>query len=173
MTSPSAPLIPEVVVPDEALPQDLVALRRLAWLLDAAVAIPGTRKRIGISAAIGLVPGIGDAVGAFLSAWIIIGAIRHRVPGRKLARMIANVVVDVLVGAIPVVGDVTDVLFKENLGNIDLLIRNRDRSRPPRSAAHLVLAVLLLFAFFAILGLLAILIAIGLIAWLLADRSLF
>lgn len=172
MTS-STTLIPEVVVPDEALPQDLVALRRLAWLLDAAVAIPGTRKRVGISAAIGLVPGIGDAVGAFLSAWIIIGAIRHRVPGRKLARMIANVVVDVLVGAIPVVGDITDILFKENLGNIDLLIRNRDRSRPPRSAAHLVLGVLLLFAFFAILGLVAILIAIGLIAWLLADRSLF
>ncbi len=172
MTPSSTPLIPEVVEPDAALPQDLVALRRLAWLLDAAVAIPGTRKRVGISAAIGLVPGVGDAVGAFLSAWIIIGAFRHRVPGRKLVRMIMNVVVDVLVGAIPIIGDVTDVLFKENLGNVDLLIRNRDRSRPPRSAGHLILSVLLLFAFFAVLGLLAIVIAVGLIAWLLADRSL-
>lgn len=159
--------------PDEVLPQDLVALRRLAWLLDAAVAIPGTRKRVGISAAIGLVPGVGDAVGAFLSAWIIIGAIRHRVPGSKLARMIGNVVLDVLVGAIPIVGDVADILFKENLGNIDLLIRNRDRSRPPRTAGQLVLGVLVLFGFFAMLGLAAILIAIGLIAWLLAGRSLF
>jgi hypothetical protein len=172
VTSPTTPLIPEIVEPDDALPQDLVALRKLAWLLDAAVAIPGTRKRIGVSAAIGLVPGVGDAVGAFLSAWIIIGAFRHRVPGRKLGRMIMNVVADVLVGSIPIVGDITDILFKENLGNIELLIRNRDRSRPPRTASHLILSVLLLFGFLAILGLVAITIAILIIAWLLADRSL-
>jgi hypothetical protein len=173
VTSTDKPLIPEVFEPDEALPQDLVALRRLAWLLDAAVAIPGTRKRIGVSAAIGLVPGVGDAVGAFLSAWIILGAFRHRVPGAKLFRMVANVAVDLLVGSIPIVGDIADIFFKENLGNIDLLVRNRDRSRPPRSMGQLVLGVLVLFAIFAVLGLLAILIAIGLIAWLLADRSLF
>ncbi len=172
MKSSDTPLIPEIVEPEETLPADLAALRHLAWLLDAAVAIPGTRKRIGISAAIGFVPGVGDAVGAFLSSWIIIGAFRHRVPARKLFRMIANVVVDVLVGAIPIFGDITDILFKENLGNIDLLIRNRDRTRPPRTASHLILAVLLLFGFFAILGLLAIVIAITLLAWLLADRSL-
>ena len=172
MNSPNAPLIPEIVEPEELLPPDLAALRRLAWLLDAAVAIPGTRKRIGISAAIGVVPGVGDAVGAFLSSWIIIGAFRHRVPGKKLFRMIMNVVIDVLVGSIPIVGDISDILFKENLGNVDLLLRNRDRTRPPRTLSHIIFAVLLLLGFFAILGLAAILIAIGLIAWLLADRSL-
>ena len=172
MNSPNAPLIPEIVEPEALLPPDLAALRRLAWLLDAAVAIPGTRKRIGISAAIGVVPGVGDAVGAFLSSWIIIGAFRHRVPGKKLFRMIMNVVIDVLVGSIPIVGDISDILFKENLGNVDLLLRNRDRTRPPRTLSHIIFAVLLLLGFFAILGLAAILIAIGLIAWLLADRSL-
>lgn len=172
MKSSSGALIPEIVEPDESLPTDLVALRRLAWLLDAAVAIPGTRKRIGVSAAIGLVPGVGDAVGGFLSAWIIFGAFRHRVPTSKLLRMIANVVVDVLVGSVPIVGDLADILFKENIGNVEILVRTRDRTRAPRSAAHLFLAVLILLGFFAILGLLAVMIAIGLIAWLLADRSL-
>lgn len=172
MKSTNTPLIPEIVEPDESLPGDLAALRRLAWLLDAAVAIPGTRRRIGISAAIGMVPGVGDAVGGFLSAWIIFGAFRHRVPTPKLLRMIANVVVDVLVGTIPIVGDLADILFKENIGNVELLVRTRDRTRPPRSTAHLVLAILILFGFFAILGLVAILLAIGLIAWLLADRTL-
>jgi hypothetical protein len=170
--SMDGPLIPEIVEPDESLPADLVALRRLAWLLDAAVAIPGTRRRIGISAAIGFVPGVGDAIGGFLSAWIIFGAFRHRVPTPKLLRMIANVVVDVLVGSVPIVGDIADILFKENIGNVEILVRTRDRSRPPRSTAHLVLAIMILFGFFAILGLLAIMIAIGVIAWLLADRSL-
>ncbi|MGH9458936.1 MAG: DUF4112 domain-containing protein [Thermoanaerobaculia bacterium] len=166
MTSTKA-LIPEIVEPDENLPQDLVALRRLAWLLDAAVAIPGTRKRVGISAAVGLVPGVGDAVGAFLAAWIVVGAFRHRVPFPKILRMLMNIVVDALVGAIPVIGDITDILFKENLGNIDIVIRSRNRTRPPRTAGEIVLGTLLIFAFITLLGLVAILIAIVAIAWLL------
>ena len=168
-----APLIPEVVEPDEALPPDLVALRRFAWLLDAAVAIPGTRKRMGISAAVGLVPGVGDAVGAFLSAWILIGAIRHRVPMGKVTKMFANVIVDVLVGSIPIVGDIADILFKENIGNVEILVRNRNRSLAPRSASDLFLATLVVFGILAFFGLLAIVIAIVLLAWLLRSVPLW
>lgn len=168
-----APLIPEVVEPDEALPPDLVALRRFAWLLDAAVAIPGTRKRMGISAAVGLVPGVGDAVGAFLSAWILIGAIRHRVPMGKVTKMFVNVIVDVLVGSIPIVGDIADILFKENIGNVEILVRNRNRSLAPRSASDLFLATLVVFGILAFFGLLAIVIAIVLLAWLLRSVPLW
>lgn len=168
-----APLIPEVVEPDEALPPDLVALRRFAWLLDAAVAIPGTRKRMGISAAVGLVPGVGDAVGAFLSAWILIGAIRHRVPMGKVTKMFVNVIVDVLVGSIPIVGDIADILFKENIGNVEILVRNRNRSLAPRSAADLFLATLVVFGILAFFGLIAIVIAIVLLAWLLRSVPLW
>lgn len=168
-----APLIPEVVEPDEALPPDLVALRRFAWLLDAAVAIPGTRRRMGISAAVGLVPGVGDAVGAFLSAWILIGAIRHRVPMGKITKMFVNVIVDVLVGSIPIVGDIVDILFKENIGNVEILVRNRNRSLAPRSASDLFLATLVVFGILAFFGLLAIVIAIVLLAWMLRSVPLW
>lgn len=173
MESRPKPLIPEIVEPLESLPADLQALRRFAWLLDAAVAIPGTRKRVGASAAIGLIPGVGDAVGAFLSAWIIIGAIRHRVPGGRVFRMILNVVVDVLIGSIPIVGDVADILFKENLSNVDILIRDRNRHKPPRSVADMTLVAILVFAFAMLLGLFAIVIAIVLLAWLFRSVPLW
>src|SRR5437762_337645 len=73
------PIIPEVVEPDEKLPRDLVALRKFAYLMDEAVRIPGTGRGIGLDAALGFIPGIGDVIGALLSVWIIIGALRHRV----------------------------------------------------------------------------------------------
>ena len=60
-----SPLIPEVIEP-EALPRDLEALRRFAYLMDEAVAIPGTRRRVGIDAALGLIPGVGDAIGGLM-----------------------------------------------------------------------------------------------------------
>ena len=161
--------IPEVYEPDSSLPTDLVALRRFAWMLDAAVAIPGTRKRVGVSAAVGLIPGVGDAVGAFLSAWIILGAIRHRVPGGRVAKMVLNVVIDVMIGSIPVVGDIADIFFKENLSNIDILIRSRNRSLPPRSATQMAFAAIMVLGATAFLALIAIICAILLLAWLIRS----
>lgn len=165
-------LIPEVVEPDSTLPRDLLALKKFAILLDAAIAIPGTRRRIGLDPIIGLVPGVGDAVGAILSSWIVIGAVRHRVPGAKLGRMIVNILIDVLVGAIPVLGDVVDFLWPENLKNVDLLIRYRDRHRPPRSVASVGLAVAVILGVLALAGLAAIGIVIFLLYLLLRDFPL-
>ena len=146
----TGPIIPEIVESDESLPRDLRTLRRFAHLMDAAVAIPGTRRRVGLDAAIGVIPGVGDAVGALMGTWIVFGAMRHRVPVPKIARMIVNILLDLGIGAIPIVGDIFDVLFSENLSNVDILIRNRDRVRPPRSmvavALGIGLVVLIVFA---------------------------
>src|SRR5438128_3132287 len=95
--------IPEVIEPDEKLPPDLVALRRFAVLMDEAVAIPGTRKRIGLDAAVGFIPGVGDIIGGIMSALIVVAALRHRVPVRKIGRMIVNILIDVFIGEIPIV----------------------------------------------------------------------
>lgn len=134
-------IIPEVLPPERPLTPDLEALRRLATLLDEAVAIPGTRRRVGLDAALGLVPWVGDLAAAAMSAWILAGAVRHRVPKRKVGLMVANVLVDLVVGAIPVVGDVFDAFFKQNVGNVKILLEHRDATRPPRSYREIGLVV--------------------------------
>jgi hypothetical protein len=133
-------IIPEVVAPEGPLSRDLEALRQVARLLDEAVTIPGTRRRIGLDAALGVVPWLGDIVGALMSAWILAGAVRHRVPKRKIARMVMNVLVDLVVGAIPVAGDLFDALFPQNVSNVKMLLDHRDASRPPRSWKEIALA---------------------------------
>lgn len=153
---------PEILEPDERLPSDLVALRRLAHLLDAAIEIPGTRRKVGLAPIVGLVPGFGDVVSAVFSSWIIIGALRHRVPTRVLLKMIANILIDVWVGSIPLIGDVFDFFFHENLGNVELLFRHRDTTRLPRTNTEIamialvilttILLVAVILAFSAIVG---------------------
>lgn len=151
MTRP--PLVPEIV-DDGPLPADILALQRLARLLDQAVAVPGTTRRVGLDPLLGLLPGIGDFVSSGLALVIVHGALRHRVPSRKVWRMLANVLLDGVVGTVPVFGDIIDALYTSNVKNAELLVKHRDATRPPRSGRE-VAGVLALAA-------LATLIAVGL-----------
>jgi hypothetical protein len=153
--------IPEVIEPDEKLPADLVALRRFAYLMDEAVPIPGTRKRVGLDAGLSLIPGVGEIIGALLSAWIIVGALRHRVPIARIGRMVVYVLLDMLLGSVPIAGTIFDWLFEENVINLNALILHRDRTRPPRSfgaiagAAVAIFVVILGFSFLLLAGVIA------------------
>jgi hypothetical protein len=155
------PIIPEVIEPDEALPADLVALRKFAYFMDEAVAIPGTSRRVGLDAGLSLIPGVGEIAGGILSAWIIVGALRHRVPLPRVTRMVLYILLDVSIGSIPILGTIFDWLFEENVINLKSLLRYRDRSRPPRSAgavagaAIVVLAIIVAVALVIIAGLVA------------------
>jgi hypothetical protein len=167
----SKPIIPEVIEADEKIPQDLLALRNFARLMDQAFPIPGTNIRVGLDAVVGLIPGIGDVVGGILSTWIIFGALRHRVPGRIIARMVLNVVIDLLFGAVPVAGDVFDFLFEENMRNMRLLEQHRDRRRPPRSSGQIALVGAAILSFVIAVALLLIAGLVGLVFWLIAQRA--
>ena len=131
---------------DAGLPPDLMALRGFAHFLDEAVAIPGTKRRVGLDAILGLVPGIGDLLGALCSLWIVFGALRHRVPFLTVARMIWNILVDTVVGAIPIAGDLFDVFWESNVWNVELIVRHRDATRPPRTHAQVGMAIGLISA---------------------------
>ncbi len=96
-------------------------LRRVGWILDNSVRIPGTRIRFGVDAIIGLVPGLGDLVAGGLSLYIIAEAAKLGVPRALLARMGWNVAIDTLVGEVPVLGDLFDVAWKANMRNLRLL----------------------------------------------------
>lgn len=95
----------------------------IAWLLDNSIPIPGTRHRFGLDAIIGLVPGLGDILSSGLGLLIVARAAQRGLPNIVLARMLANVALDFVVGAIPLLGDAFDFWFKSNARNIALLRR--------------------------------------------------
>lgn len=165
--------IAEVVEPDSALPADLVALRRFAYLMDEAFTVPGTRIRMGLDALLGLIPGIGDVIAAVLSTWIIAGALRHRVRPLVIARMVLNVAIDLIFGAVPVAGDVFDFLYEENMMNMRLLEKHRDRRRPPRSPSEIALVFTCIVAFLVLLAVSLVIGVVALVVWLISQRTAF
>lgn len=98
-------------------------LRQLVQLMDNSVGIPGTRYRIGLDPLLGLIPGVGDAVGLAASLWIVSEARRLGVPTVTLVRMLMNVALDAAVGTVPVLGDLFDAGYKANQRNLDILER--------------------------------------------------
>ena len=150
------------------MPRELERLRTLSRLLDNAFLIPGTNYRIGLDAIVGLVPGIGDAIGAVFSIYIIFQAARMGVPKATLARMMGNVGVDTLVGEIPFLGDLFDVGFKSNIRNLSLIEKHVQR---PASAKAQSRQVLLLLGV-GLLVLLAGIVALGIVVAQLTLRSI-
>jgi hypothetical protein len=137
-------------------PRELERLRGLSRLLDSAIGIPGTRYSFGLDAIIGLVPGIGDAISAMFSIYIIFQAARLGVPRSILARMIGNVGVDTIIGEIPLLGDLFDVGFKSNIRNLSLIEQHVRRPAAAKAQSRLFLLLLgagLLALFVGIVGL--------------------
>lgn len=137
-------------IPDDRAPAREGALRRLdslSFLLDNAIRIPGTNARFGMDAVIGLVPGFGDAAGSLMSAYIVVQAARLGAPVPSLMRMLLNVGVEAVVGAVPFAGDLFDAAFKANARNVALLRRELDRpGSTRRGSTGVVLAVLVALA---------------------------
>jgi len=104
-------------------------VRVLAKLLDDSIGIPGTRWKIGFDPIVGLIPGIGDLIGAILSGYIILEAARADVPAVTLVRMLANVGIDTVLGAVPAIGDLFDAAWKSNSMNVALLERHLSGDR--------------------------------------------
>lgn len=95
--------------------------RKYAELLDSWFTIPGTKINIGLDPLIGLVSGVGDLAGAFLSVYFMFYATRLGAKSSVLLRMFMNIVADMTIGLIPVLGDLFDVAWKANLRNARLL----------------------------------------------------
>jgi hypothetical protein len=108
----------------------------LAWLLDSSIPIPGTRFSIGLDALIGLFPVVGDAIGVFLSSYIVREAAALGAPRSMLARMAFNVALEGLVGMIPLAGDVFDAAYKANQRNVRLLSAWLDEPRAAQRSSR-------------------------------------
>lgn len=106
---------------DPAAMARLGGVTRLARWLDTALRIPGTRIRFGVDALLGIVPGVGDAIGALIGGYIVWAAVRAGAPRLVIGRMLANIAVDAIVGAVPVAGTIFDVAYKANRRNAKML----------------------------------------------------
>lgn len=103
-------------------------LEALARLLDSAVRIPGTDIRVGLDAALNIIPGIGTLSAKAMAGYLVWEARRLGVPAGTILRMAGNVGVDLVISAIPVVGWFGDIFYRANIRNIELLRDHLDRA---------------------------------------------
>ena len=141
MANPLHRSTPAPIVATRRTPQ-VERLKLLTRLLDNAFQIPGTHFRIGLDAIVGIIPGIGDAIGAVFSAFIVFQAARLGVSRATLARMMGNVVLDTVVGEIPILGDLFDAGWKANTKNMALLEAHLDRPAATGRSSRLMLLLL-------------------------------
>ncbi|RWD69079.1 MAG: DUF4112 domain-containing protein [Mesorhizobium sp.] len=110
----------------------------LAAMLDSRWRIPGTSIRFGLDALVGLVPILGDAATSLVSAYIVLRALSCGAGNFLVARMLGNVLLDTVVGSVPILGSIFDVYFKANNRNIRLLHQHLAKAdiSSPRPAKH-------------------------------------
>jgi len=101
----------------------------LAHILDDWFRIPGTSIRFGLDGIIGLVPGLGDVLAGLASCILVVAAWFRGVPYVTLLRMVVNLAIDVVIGAIPILGDAFDIAWKANRRNYELMTRHLRQPR--------------------------------------------
>lgn len=125
------------------IPREQVATwqryRALGNLFEGAFRVPGTSWRFGFDALLGLIPGLGDLIGAAAAGYGVILARRMGAPFALLLRMLGNIVLDTAGGAIPVLGDLFDFAFKSHTRN--RLLLERWMAQPQRVARNSTLAI--------------------------------
>lgn len=120
----------------ERLPmgRDPASVRRrveaMEGLLERAFTIPGTGYRVGLDAAVGLIPVVGDVIAAAMGSWLIWEARNLGMSKFQLMRMVGNVGVDTALGAIPLVGDAFDIAFRSNSRNLRIIRKWLDKHHP-------------------------------------------
>ena len=101
--------------------KNLHKIRKIANLLDTAIAIPGTKIRFGLDPILGLFPGGGDLIAALISGYMIYLATRFGLQSSEIFKMIRNIAIETAVGSIPLAGDLFDAYFKANIRNLEIL----------------------------------------------------
>jgi hypothetical protein len=109
------------------------SLDQLSRWMDGLFRIPGVGWRFGLDALVGLIPGFGDTATSLVSFYILVAAVRYRVPKITLLRMALNIGIDYVLGSVPVVGDLFDAWWKSNQMNVELI---RKRATVPAEEAR-------------------------------------
>ncbi len=117
--------------------QRLAQVRFIAGMMDDRFGVPGTRLRFGFDTVLGLMPGLGDALTSAISLLIVHHAWQSGAPKLMLARMLGNVGVDFVIGAIPLLGDLMDFAWKANRRNARMLEEHLTRA-PAKGTVEII-----------------------------------
>ena len=129
--------------------RELRKLERLARLMDTQFKVPGTKNiRFGFDGLIGLVPGIGDIISFLISAYLISSAKKNGASGFVVARMVLNTGIDTIIGSIPILGDIFDIVFRSNQRNVRLLQQHYGEGRHQGSSKKVMIPVVIILAAF-------------------------
>jgi len=114
--------------------RDPAAVRRrveaLEKLLERSFVLPGINRPVGLDAALGLIPVVGDLAAAALGSWMVWEARNLGLSRFQLARMMGNVAFDAVLGFVPLVGDAADLMFRSNTRNLRIIRRHLDKHHP-------------------------------------------
>ena len=125
-------------------PRAIKHLDNLSRLMDAQFRVPGTQFRFGLDALIGLIPGAGDLSTFAVSGYMLIIMAQNGASGYVLSRMVVNILIDAIVGSIPILGDLFDMVFKANMRNMRLMQQYYKEGRHRGSAWRVIIPVLLI-----------------------------
>lgn len=148
----------------------LKRLQRMSHLLDKAIAIPGSDIRVGLDPILGLLPGGGDVVTGLLSVYIVFEAAKMGLPAQTLGRMGGNILLDVLSGMVPVLGDLFDVGWKANSRNVALIEKHMAAPAPSRAADKIFSIVVIVGLVLLVIGMAALSVWVASQVWALLFR---
>ena len=134
MTNNATRIDPATLASSFAIGQDPASVRArveaLERILERAFMVPGINRPIGLDAIVGLIPVVGDLIGALMGSWLVWEARNLGMSKMQMARMFGNVGIDWALGIIPFVGAVPDFFFRSNTRNLRIIRRHLDKHYP-------------------------------------------
>lgn len=140
------PNAPQKYTPPVQLTGRLKWVERIARLLDEQFAVPGTGFRFGLDPIINLFPVAGDAAGFMISAALVLTMAKHGASRKVLILMVLNVLIDGLIGAIPIIGQIFDFYYKANTRNINLLKQHYEEGKHQGNGNGILITLFIILA---------------------------
>jgi hypothetical protein len=144
----------EVLPPEDRHSRSSIepVFRFVSLVMDRLIRIPGLKKRLGLNPIADLVPGFGDIAVALVSVSVIVYGIRRRVPKIVLGRMALNVLINEVIGLIPIIGSAFAFWFQANTRNYQLIRGHIEAPGRSTKGDKIFVSVILGLVVLAILG---------------------
>ena len=119
-------------------------VERLSYLLDEQFRLPGTDFRFGLDPILNLIPVAGSASGFLISTALLLSMAKHGASRKVAIIMTINVILDFLIGGIPVIGQIFDFFYKANKRNIRLLKEHYYEGKHQGSGKGIIVTIIII-----------------------------